>query len=257
MKTPVIIAAYNEAAYIEQSLKHLDAHSVEPIVITNGCTDSTAELARRYTDNVYELPEMGKIPAIQYGLKTLGKAALEPVLLLDADAWPLFPSHWAHAMRSAVKGVEPAVASGMTGFWDGTAINCTVRSARRIQRALSSRVKNDFMATYGANMVIQLASPTMFDEIMAMEHTWPAGDRYLAHKIKENGTFKQSVNPITWVNMSARYVPTLSERLHEDTEGARQKVAQEHMLRRAPTATHYYRDGTIYSYADEQQTALN
>lgn len=76
MKTPVIIAAYNEAELIGKCLSHLDRDQVEPIVSVNGSTDATAEIARGFGVKVLDRPEQGKLPAIQDALKLLGRTAI-------------------------------------------------------------------------------------------------------------------------------------------------------------------------------------
>src|SRR6266568_4712325 len=94
VKTPVIIPAYNEERNIARLLSVLPADLVEPIVAVNGSTDKTAEIAESFDVKVYDIPEQGKVPAIQYVLHHLGDRALDPLLVLDADNIPLFPRRW-------------------------------------------------------------------------------------------------------------------------------------------------------------------
>ena len=83
----VIIPAYNEESYIEPTLKSLQNQTFkdfETIVVCNGCTDKTAEIAGKYTDKVYET-EKGVIKAKNFGAK---KAKNEILVFLDADTSP-------------------------------------------------------------------------------------------------------------------------------------------------------------------------
>lgn len=80
----VIIPAYNEEKYIEETLKSIKSQSFkdyELIVVCNGCTDKTARISRKYTNKVYEIKK-GAIRAKNFGAK---KARYEKLVFLDAD----------------------------------------------------------------------------------------------------------------------------------------------------------------------------
>ncbi|WP_171061676.1 glycosyltransferase family 2 protein [Rhodococcus zopfii] len=83
----VIVPAFNEAALIEQSITPLSSAAVEGyielIVVCNGCTDDTPEIARGIPGvTVVELEEGSKSAALNAGDRT---ATLWPRLYLDAD----------------------------------------------------------------------------------------------------------------------------------------------------------------------------
>ncbi|MCP2032787.1 glycosyltransferase involved in cell wall biosynthesis [Okibacterium sp. HSC-33S16] len=83
----VIIPAHNEAAVIARTLKSLgalsDAPQLEIIVVCNGCTDDTAEVARRMPGvTVLETTEASKTAALNHGDAF---ASRWPRLYLDAD----------------------------------------------------------------------------------------------------------------------------------------------------------------------------
>lgn len=86
--TAVIIPAFNEAASIDETLRAvLDSagdRDVEVIVVCNGCTDDTAQRARRHEPRVrvIETPKGSKTNALNLG----DEAAVSfPRLYLDAD----------------------------------------------------------------------------------------------------------------------------------------------------------------------------
>ncbi len=83
MHISVIIPAYNEEKYIERTLKAI--HGVEIIVVCNGCTDRTEEIARRYTDKVIVLEEKGVSRARNAGTKI---ASHSRFVFMDADIVP-------------------------------------------------------------------------------------------------------------------------------------------------------------------------
>jgi glycosyltransferase involved in cell wall biosynthesis len=81
----VIIPAFNEAERIGQTLAALCVQNwvTEMIVVDDGSTDRTAQIARKYTENVYRLKRnRGKAQAIMYGAQ---QARYETLLFLDAD----------------------------------------------------------------------------------------------------------------------------------------------------------------------------
>jgi glycosyltransferase involved in cell wall biosynthesis len=84
-KVSVIIAARNEAPRIARVLKVASVHPLvgEVIVICDGCTDNTAEIAATFHAKVHtKVDSQGKTLAIRSGIKL---AKYDTVLLLDAD----------------------------------------------------------------------------------------------------------------------------------------------------------------------------
>lgn len=87
MVTSVVIAAHDEAAVLDRTLRTLLADAApgefEVVVVANGCTDGTAELARSVPGvTVLELPEAGKPGALNAGDAA---ATGFPRIYLDAD----------------------------------------------------------------------------------------------------------------------------------------------------------------------------
>lgn len=88
MKRPVIsiiIPAHNEEKYLGDTLRSLRAQTYpyfEVIVVANGCTDGTVDVARPHCDRVIDLPERGLGKARNTGA---AKARGELLVFLDAD----------------------------------------------------------------------------------------------------------------------------------------------------------------------------
>ena len=80
MDITVIIPAYNEESVIEGTLKSLPK-DIEIIVICNGCTDKTAEIAKKYA-KVIEIEKKGVANARNQGAKV---ATYDKLVFLDAD----------------------------------------------------------------------------------------------------------------------------------------------------------------------------
>ena len=98
----VVIAAHNEEAVIGRCLRRLLA-GAEPgefdvVVVANGCTDRTAEVARDFPGvRVIELDQAGKAAALNAGDRA---SEVFPRLYLDADV--LLGTADARALRAAL-----------------------------------------------------------------------------------------------------------------------------------------------------------
>jgi len=93
MKVSAIVPAYNEAERIGAVLQALVAAERvdEIIVVDDGSTDGTAEVAKGFGVKVLSLPEnMGKAAALDHGVKL---ARNDVFLFLDADLVGLRPEH--------------------------------------------------------------------------------------------------------------------------------------------------------------------
>jgi peptidoglycan/xylan/chitin deacetylase (PgdA/CDA1 family) len=85
LRWSVIVPAHNEAAVIGKSLAaigHLEADTVEVIVVDDGSTDGTAEVAGRFPCRVIRQPRQGKAAALNAGIAA---ASGDVVVVLDAD----------------------------------------------------------------------------------------------------------------------------------------------------------------------------
>ncbi|MBV8959621.1 MAG: glycosyltransferase [Actinobacteria bacterium] len=81
----VVIPAHNERRVIAKTLavlRDLDDGPMEVIVVDDGSTDGTADIARRFGVTVLEQPRRGKATALNVGI---GRARGEIVVVLDAD----------------------------------------------------------------------------------------------------------------------------------------------------------------------------
>ncbi|MEW9918957.1 glycosyltransferase family 2 protein [Marimonas sp. MJW-29] len=121
MKTSVLIPAHDEAAYLPACLDALLASDavagdVEVIVIANGCTDNTAEIARGYVQQaeahgwemqVLDLREGGKLNAWNKGEAA---ATGDALIYLDADVHVSAPL--IGQIAAALDTAQPRYASG-------------------------------------------------------------------------------------------------------------------------------------------------
>ena len=81
----IVIPAYNEENYIEKTLKSIENQpykDYETIVVANGCTDRTVEIAQKYPCKIIELNE----PNVSKARNAGAQAASNNILLfIDAD----------------------------------------------------------------------------------------------------------------------------------------------------------------------------
>ncbi|MAG45788.1 MAG: hypothetical protein CMH63_03390 [Nanoarchaeota archaeon] len=85
MSLSVIIPVFNEENYLEktlESVKNQIFKDFELIVVCNGCTDSSFEIAKKYTSNVFKIKEKNVSKAKNFGAS---KAKNEFLIFLDAD----------------------------------------------------------------------------------------------------------------------------------------------------------------------------
>jgi len=83
----VVVTAFNEALYLARFLSKLKTKTADFIVVDDGSTDATANIARKYTKNVLSHPvNLGKGAAMKtgadYAFEHLGAKA---VIFMDGD----------------------------------------------------------------------------------------------------------------------------------------------------------------------------
>lgn len=106
MSVSAIIPAYNEEKTIGNVLRIVKSISLinDIIVVSDGSTDDTANIARNYGVNVIELQEnVGKGGAIKAGLEVCNS---DIILLLDADLIGLNTSHVFDLLIPVINGEE-------------------------------------------------------------------------------------------------------------------------------------------------------
>jgi exopolysaccharide biosynthesis WecB/TagA/CpsF family protein len=133
----VIIPAHNEAAVIERTLRPLaDAATtgqLEVVVVCNGCTDDTAELARNFSGvTVIEIDDASKSLALNVGDEA---ATVWPRMYLDADV-EISPGAIVDVLDSLSDG--PTLAARPTAAYDLDGAGPMVRSYYRARARVPS-----------------------------------------------------------------------------------------------------------------------
>lgn len=190
MSTPVLIPARNEEAFIGRTLNHLVGQDVDPIVITNGCVDNTAQIAASFGVRVISSEECGRIPALQLGIKELGERSLDPFLIIDADSRPA-TRFWAGSMLKAMAKSD-AMSSALSGplafIGEPDIPTNTMRTARNWYRQTKGRVNPTGERIFcGANQCIKLGSVSVKESLLDLPNFWPGTDKAIVEKITDNG----------------------------------------------------------------------
>jgi glycosyltransferase involved in cell wall biosynthesis len=256
---PVLIAAHNEEDMIGRTLSRLP-RDFNPIVISNGSTDATVEVASHFGGHVIDLDTPGKLPAQQEGvryLRGLGHSATDPILFLDADSYPLFPKRWGQAMTERTLHAHtdqpaaadrPSFTSGLVGCTDGGLVLNVLRTAHAYKRTAAEQSPNNIHTVYGANMGIVFGTENVREEFLNMENVWPGEDRATAKLIiNAGGNFRQLLHPDSLVLASTRYRAPLIQRLLHGRKAMVARYGQGYEDRRPPHVTHTFNGEEIVS----------
>lgn len=117
MKAPrvsVVMPVLNEEEFLEETLRTLRAQTFtdyELIVVDNGSTDRSREIAARYADRVILEPQRGYDVALHRGIREA-----QGELIVQADADTLYPPHWLARMVRALEGKGVVCAYGPWAF---------------------------------------------------------------------------------------------------------------------------------------------
>ena len=246
MPIPVLIPAHNEARTITRTIDSLARQSlaVDPFVIVNGCTDNTPDLARAAGANVLE-SEHGKMRAIQEGIRFLGKSAMNPFIVLDADTRP-FTKRWgARLMQEANLGTErqPRVVWGPIAYIDD--LNKIVGiciSAYTSYVSWADRHDEDPRTIRGGNMGLRLATSEILEATLALKNYWPREDVAIYDTIMQHeGGSKVIFHPDAWANTSGdKYslLTSIKQRLMEIRNA--NQLADEEYASRVPVDAEPY-----------------
>jgi peptidoglycan/xylan/chitin deacetylase (PgdA/CDA1 family) len=112
MKISIIIPAWNEAKLIADTLRSLKNQSYkgdyEILVVDNGSTDATAEIARSYGVRVISANEQKSV----FYARQVGADATDGDIIVQADADTLYPENWLQKIADKLEAHPEAVAVG-------------------------------------------------------------------------------------------------------------------------------------------------
>jgi hypothetical protein len=222
---------------------------VEPIVVVNGSSDRTADVANEFGCKVLDLPEQGKLPAIQASLRYLGERALEPIMILDADTRPVFPRLWHRGMlrnlQTSPADIPEAVGAPIW-YTEADIVNASLRSVLRYAKALKLRagpVEND-IAQSGPNMGIHIKRQETLDQVLELPHYWPGEDKAIIFTVlSNNGHLAQPTSPsVLALTPLSTSLPRISEILRVGSSEARARMFDNYTKRGAPNSQRYIQE---------------
>ena len=242
MKTRVLIPTHDADARIDQVLASLPAQLVEPIILANGPHEDNViakKSANAYNVPFFEYQQQGKLVALQQYMANLAiQDALEPTIILDDDAVPVFPAAWHNKLRKLLLQLPcPTSVGGPMIYTQCSPIDMLMRSTRRA--AIGGLTHRRMQ--YGPNMAIKLFNEKTLNAFLAMPHYWPGEDAAIADVIvANNGQHLQTVNPLAVVTapLSESAVPW-QYRLRFGAEETRNMVTNNYTQRAATGAVPY------------------
>ena len=190
MSIPVVIPAYNEAEHMPRLISALDRQTepVEPIVVDNGSTDLTADVARNLGATVLCEEESGQLRAIQKGLGYV--VGHNMILMTDADSEP--GDQWAETMLMHSQGLQsPAMLTGtLDFFYPKTPSLQTLRFARRIyieHRARQNTKCGRPLTMHGSNAALVNVDEQLNDSLLKLPNIGLNNDQAIANEFLEVG----------------------------------------------------------------------
>lgn len=238
--TNVLIPAFNEQDTIGRSVDSVLSAGIQPVVIPNGCSDETARVARDHGAFVLEQEHAGKMPALQEGFRFLGERALaEPVLILDADSWPIFPKRWKETMERNVASTEemmPCIAVGQLVFRHGVGLaSNSLRTGLRYARNVRSVIQSSEGSWPGANTALRIYTQTQLDALLEIPHYWPGEDLAIKDAVVEmGGVAIKLLSPYTAVFADSRFQRNFFEQLRDTRQERMRKSIEQYEQRGAP-----------------------
>ncbi|HEX6711850.1 MAG TPA: glycosyltransferase, partial [Thermoleophilaceae bacterium] len=152
-KISVVVCSYNGSATIEHCLAGLDGQTYpdyEVIVVSDGSTDETAEIARRHPVRLIETPNRGLAAARNTGLAAAGG---EIVAYIDDDAQP--DPDWLAFLAHAFDSTDYAAIGGPNVPWPraGEVAQCVANAPGGPTHVLISDIEAEHIP--GCNMAFR------------------------------------------------------------------------------------------------------
>lgn len=113
-KVTVVVPVLNEESFLAEtlaSLRHQTFTDFELVVVDNGSTDRSPEIAKEFADKIVLEPRRGALHAMHRGFS---EATGELIACADADT--LYPPHWIERLVNSLDKVGVVAVYGPMGF---------------------------------------------------------------------------------------------------------------------------------------------
>jgi len=180
-KLPIsaVMVIYNEEALLERSLRSFADLVDEIIVVHDGpCKDRSLEIARKYTDNVFELERSGS--AEWHRPRTYERARHEWILEVDADEY-LSPE-----LRVALPDLDYSAVDLFNVTWP------TVRFGRRLRRGFKGALFNKWKLYR-----------------IGVTHEYPkaSGERLVSKRVPQPLLHEPRYDDVSWSTFVQKWLP--------------------------------------------------
>ncbi len=156
MKVSIVVPAYNEAAYLADTLHcllSLDYPDFEIIVVDNASTDSTSEVAKQFPVRLVYEEKKGLLHARERGRR---EASGEIIANVDADCRPT--KDWLQKATLYFKNPKVVAVSGPYFYFDSPFLSRTILfNSQKYLYAVSSRI----LQAFGKNGIL-IGGNTLF-----------------------------------------------------------------------------------------------
>lgn len=169
----VIIPACNEEAYINDCIKAVkQCNSCEIIVVCNGCTDKTLEIAKKKVNKVLNFKERNIAKARNAGVKV---SSGDILVFLDADTL---------ISNAVLENIKKNVKFNSVG-------TCKFKpNNKKLKHRLFYFLKNNFVCPFGVSNGIVFCDRKTFDMIGGFDESLSKReDGKFVRTIKKNGMF--------------------------------------------------------------------
>lgn len=173
----VCIITKNEAEYLKKCLEALKPYPFEIVVTDTGSEDDSLEIARQYTDRVYEFPWINDFSAARN--YCAGHASHNMILSLDTDEF-LRPLDW-DALQRAIE--ENPKALGTIELFSHFDVNGeSQQQMARLERLFNRRCYHFVNPVHEVLVPISNVKPASYDAPLSVDHMGYQGSE---EKLKE------------------------------------------------------------------------
>src|SRR3989338_7300026 len=187
----IIIPACNEEKYLEQtinSIRSQNHENYEIIIVCDGCTDLTEEIAKKHTSKIIKLKQrQGPAIAKNRGAELSQGSKL---IFLDADT---------HLTPGVLREIEKILEKRPNIV--GT---CRIKpSNKRLKHQILMLIKNYLLCPFGVSNGIIFCSKETFDKFKGFRNVKQMEDGFFIRAVKKKEGFKILKTPV--INSTRRF----------------------------------------------------
>lgn len=199
-KATIILPARNEAENLDYLLPELQESLKDDariIVAENYSTDDTVGVCNKYGVEIFESSIEGKLGATQEVIRSMGSAALNPILYLDSDSRLIDTNKWFKQMTDPLEACE----KGMSRVVMGGAKMVDINNRPKFSYDTSFRPLTAELASWGSlgkkimemgmysgpNMSFVLNEEAYQDFLDIPSNIWPSEEYVIRETITQYG----------------------------------------------------------------------